>query len=58
MRLSGVVHDEIILMTRTEIAEKWAELLQKTMEEAEAEWLGPVPPLAEAKVGSSWYQAK
>lgn len=58
VRLSGVVHDEIILMTRTELAEEWAGILQRTMEEAEAEWLGPVPPLAEAKVGSSWHQAK
>ena len=58
VRLSGVVHDEIILMARTEVAEEWAEILQRQMEEAEAEWLGDVPALAEAHVGDSWLEAK
>jgi len=58
VKLSGVVHDEIILMARTEIAEKWATILQEQMESAESEWLGDVPAMAEAKVGASWYQAK
>jgi len=58
VRLSGVVHDEIILVAREPVAEKWAEILQTTMEKAEAEWLGKVPALAEAHVGSSWLDAK
>lgn len=58
VRLSGVVHDEIILMARTEVAEEWAQILQRQMEEAEAEWLGDVPALAEAHVGDSWLEAK
>jgi len=58
VRLSGVVHDEIILVAREDVAEKWAEILQTTMEKAEAEWLGDVPALAEAHVGSSWLDAK
>ena len=58
VRLSGVVHDEIILLTREDVSEKWAEILQATMEKAESEWLGEVPALAEAHVGSSWLDAK
>jgi len=58
VRLSGVVHDEIILVAREDVAEKWAEILQTTMEKAESEWLGKVPALAEAHVGSSWLDAK
>ena len=58
VRLSGVVHDEIILMARAEVAEEWAQILQRQMEEAEAEWLGDVPALAEAHVGDSWLEAK
>jgi DNA polymerase-1 len=58
VRLSGVVHDEIILMTKEEVAEEWAEILQQQMEAAEAEWLGDVPALAEAHVGNSWLEAK
>jgi DNA polymerase I-like protein with 3'-5' exonuclease and polymerase domains len=58
VRLSGVVHDEIILVAREPVAEKWAEILQTTMEKAESEWLGTVPALAEAHVGDSWLEAK
>ena len=58
VRLAGVVHDEIILLVVEEHAETWALQLQTIMEEAEARWLGDIPPLAEAKVGLSWDQAK
>jgi len=58
VRLSGVVHDEIILMAREDKAEQWAETLQQVMEQAESTWLGPVPALAEAHVGDSWLEAK
>jgi DNA polymerase I-like protein with 3'-5' exonuclease and polymerase domains len=58
VRLAGVVHDEVILLVREESADKWALQLAKTMEEAEAEWLGAVPALAEAHVGDSWLEAK
>jgi DNA polymerase I-like protein with 3'-5' exonuclease and polymerase domains len=40
------------------VAEEWAQILQRQMEEAEAEWLGDVPALAEAHVGDSWLEAK
>jgi hypothetical protein len=41
-----------------EHADIWALQLQCVMEECEAKWLGGIPPLAEAKVGDSWDQAK
>jgi len=58
VQLAGVVHDEVILLVREDHAERWALQLAKTMEEAEAEWLGVVPALAEAHVGDSWLEAK
>jgi len=58
VRLAGVVHDEIILLVKEEHADVWALQLQTVMEEAEARWLGDIPPLAEAKVGDSWQEAK
>jgi DNA polymerase I-like protein with 3'-5' exonuclease and polymerase domains len=58
VQLAGVVHDEIILLVVEEHAETWANQLQSVMEAAEAMWLGDIPPLAEAKVGDSWDQAK
>ena len=58
VRLAGAVHDEVILLVREDQAEKWALQLAKTMEEAEAEWLGVVPALAEAHIGDSWLEAK
>lgn len=58
VKLAGVVHDEVILLVKEEHAETWAEQLAAVMQDAEAEWLGPVPALAEAKIGNSWVEAK
>ncbi len=58
VRLAGVVHDEIILLVQERHAEAWAFQLQAVMEDAEAKWLGDIPPLAEAKVGDNWQEAK
>ena len=58
VKLAGVVHDECILLVRKDKAEEWAEVLTKTMQEAEQEWLGEVPALAEAGIGDSWDTAK
>jgi DNA polymerase I-like protein with 3'-5' exonuclease and polymerase domains len=58
VRLAGVVHDEIILLVVEEHADAWASQLQTVMENCESKWLGDIPPLAEAKVGLSWDQAK
>jgi DNA polymerase I-like protein with 3'-5' exonuclease and polymerase domains len=58
VRLAGVVHDEVICLVREDHADAWALQLQAIMEDAEAQWLGDIPALAEAKVGDSWDQAK
>ena len=58
VRLAGVVHDEVLCLVRTEHAERWAQILSSVMEESEARWLGDIPPLAEAKVGVTWHDAK
>ena len=58
VRISGVVHDEVILLVREEHADIWCHQLAAVMQDAEAEWLGPVPPLAEAKAADSWVDAK
>lgn len=58
VQLAGVVHDEVILLVREEDAEVWALQLAAVMQDAEAEWLADVPPLAEAHVGDSWLEAK
>jgi DNA polymerase I-like protein with 3'-5' exonuclease and polymerase domains len=58
VRISGVIHDECVLLVREEHAETWRHQLEAVMEEAEAEWLGIVPAKAEARIGDSWYEAK
>ena len=58
VRIAGVVHDEVILLVREEHADAWCHQLAAVMQDAEAEWLGPVPPLAEAKAADSWVDAK
>jgi DNA polymerase I len=58
VRISGVVHDECVLLVREEHAETWRQQLEAVMEEAEAEWLDGVPAKAEARIGDSWYEAK
>ena len=57
-RLSAVVHDEILLLVREGTEEQWMSTLQSVMESAEAEWLGDIPPLAEANSGKTWADAK
>jgi DNA polymerase I-like protein with 3'-5' exonuclease and polymerase domains len=58
VRLAGVVHDEVVCLVREDHAERWAGILSSVMEQAEARWLGDIPPLAEAKVGISWNECK
>lgn len=58
VRIAGVVHDEVILFVREEYADVWCQQLAAIMQDAEAEWLGDVPPLAEAKAADSWVDAK
>ena len=58
VRLAGVIHDEVVLLVRDEHADAWCYQLAAVMQDAEAEWLGPVPALAEAKAAKSWVDAK
>jgi DNA polymerase I-like protein with 3'-5' exonuclease and polymerase domains len=58
VKIAGAIHDELILLARDECAEKWAQVLQQQMEEAEARWLGDIPALADAHYGKTWVEAK
>lgn len=58
VRIAGCVHDEILLLVRDGLEEAWAARLSSVMEEAEAEWLGDIPPLADAAWGKTWAEAK
>jgi DNA polymerase I-like protein with 3'-5' exonuclease and polymerase domains len=57
-RLSAVVHDECLCLVREGTEAHWMVALRGAMESAEAEWLGDIPPLAEANSGKTWYDAK
>lgn len=57
-RLSAVVHDECLLLVREGTEAHWMAALQGVMESAESEWLGDIPPLAEANSGKTWFDAK
>lgn len=58
VKLSAVVHDEILLLVKEGFEDKWKDLLQRVMESAESKWLGPIPALAEANSGKTWADAK
>jgi DNA polymerase I-like protein with 3'-5' exonuclease and polymerase domains len=58
VRLSAVVHDEILLLVREGKEKEWMERLQGAMEDAERLWLGDIPALAEASSGKTWAEAK
>ena len=57
-RLSAVVHDECLVLVREGTEAHWMAALQGAMESAESEWLGDIPPLAEANSGKTWFDAK
>ena len=56
MRIAAAVHDEILLLVHEDAAEEWAARLKQVMEEAEAEWLGDIPALAEVSIGKTWME--
>jgi DNA polymerase I-like protein with 3'-5' exonuclease and polymerase domains len=58
VRIASCIHDECILLVKEGYEEKWAKILTDTMEQAEARWLGDIPPLAEAHYGKTWAAAK
>ena len=54
VKIAACVHDEILLLVKEEKAEEWAAKLKQIMEDAEAMWLGDIPPLAEPSIGKRW----
>ena len=54
VRIAACVHDEILLVVKAEKAEIYSQLLKNCMESALAKWLGPIPSVADVKVGDSW----
>ncbi len=56
--IAAVVHDEVLLLVRENLAQEWCDRLSQVMCEAEAKWLGVIPPLADAAVGDTWAEAK
>lgn len=53
-KLSACIHDEILLLVRVGLEEKWMATLKNAMESAEARWLGAVPAVADVKTGKTW----
>ena len=54
VKIAAAVHDEIILLARTEKAVHYGQVLQECMESAEAKWLDEIPAVAEVKIGKRW----
>lgn len=57
-KLIAMVHDEIVLEVREEVAEQWAATLKQAMEDAGAEVCQKVPIVAEVAWGKTWADAK
>ncbi len=53
-KILATIHDEIILESPRESADKVAVILSDTMVEAGREFLRKVPVIAEASIGDSW----
>ena len=53
-KLCAAVHDEVLLLVREGLEQRWAHLLKQAMERAEARWLGPIPAVADVKIGKTW----
>ncbi len=56
VKICAAIHDELLLLVREGQEEKWAGILQKAMEGAEAKWLGSVPAVADVKIGKTWQE--
>ncbi|MGA0909287.1 MAG: DNA polymerase [Burkholderiaceae bacterium] len=56
--IAAVVHDEVLLLVRENLAQEWCDRLSQVMCDAEAKWLGVIPPLADAAYGDTWAEAK
>ena len=53
-KIAACIHDEILLLVKEEKATWWAAKRKQIMEDAEAKWLGSIPPLAEPSIGKRW----
>jgi DNA polymerase I-like protein with 3'-5' exonuclease and polymerase domains len=56
VKICAAIHDELLLLVREGKEEKWAAILQKAMEGAEAKWLKDVPAVADVKIGKTWQE--
>lgn len=56
--LIAMVHDEIVIEVREELAEQWGEKLKRSMERAGAAICKKVPIVAEVAWGKTWADAK
>jgi len=57
-KLIAMVHDEIVLEVKEEVAEHWAAVLKQSMEDAGGEVCKKVPIVAEVAWGKTWADAK
>lgn len=58
VKIVNVIHDECVLETPIELAEKYRILLQECMIEAANHYLETVVMKAEAKIAHSWKELK
>ena len=56
--LISMVHDELILEAREDVADTWASILQERMEQAGRELINDLPIVAEVSKGDTWAEAK
>ena len=56
-KLCAAIHDELLMLVREDVADKWKDILRDVMESAEARWLGDIPAVADVNIGKTWAQA-
>ena len=54
--LCATIHDEILLLVKDGLEDKWSGILKSCMEQAEAKWLGSIPAKADVKIGKTWQE--
>ena len=55
--LAACIHDELLLLCKEELAEKFSGILRKEMEFAGQIFMGDIPCIAEVKIGRTWSEA-
>ena len=55
--LAACIHDELLLLCKEELAEKFSRILRKEMEFAGQIFMGDIPCVAEVKIGRTWSEA-